>query len=88
MRAKFPEQQVRVALQSEHNSEISYSTEFSCIFNFANVANFQLFAKLCQQKFSSFQTLTARASMENILGLSYRIHKQHSAKKYLTSSMV
>ena len=63
MRAKFPEQQLRVALQSEHNSEISYSTKFSWIFNFANVANFQLFAKLFQQKFSSFYTLTARASM-------------------------
>ena len=83
MQAKFPEQQV--ALQSEHNSGNHIAQNFRESY-FCECCEFQLFVKLFQQKFqNSFHVLTARVSMENILGQSYRIQKQRSPKKYLTS---
>ena len=66
-----------------------YSARFSWVFNFANFANFQLFAKIFQQNFwhvtHCSHALTAVASMDNIPGLSYRICKELSPRRYLWS---
>ena len=69
---------------------VPYCSKFSRVFNFANLANFPLFVKIFQRKFltrdtHTFHTLTATASMDNILGLSCRIRKELSPKRYLQS---
>ena len=63
---------------------IPNSAKFSRVFNFANFAGFQLFARLFQWTFLTrgLQFSRARASMDNILGLCCRIRKGHSPKRY------
>ena len=65
---------------------IFYSAKVLRVFNFANFANFG--EKFFDEYFDMrhhFHTLTTRVSMDNILGLSYQIHKKLSPMRYLRS---
>ena len=64
----------------------TYSAKDLRVFNFVNFANFQPFVKrklfTCD---THFHALTARASMDNILGLSCWVHEELSPRRYLQS---